>query len=251
MVHVTMVLLMLLSFRGCVHLEDMETSNGGVMVSFGELDAGGGELTPEETTQTPEENLPSDPAPSDPVETPDPVVTNDDSDAPVVKKETVTKPKEQPKEEVKKKPTIDPNLRDRLKGLKNKSKGDGKEGESGEGRKPGKYGDPNAKNDGPGGTGGGPTGSGEGLVLAGFSHGNIPQPQNRSQNFQKIRISFCVDRSGNLLDYRADPSCPGCGMNQYLVDITVDALKKIRFRPTGGSIKDRNCGSFTVDYRAK
>jgi hypothetical protein len=245
-VHITVVLLMLLSFKGCTNLEDMETANGGVMVSFGELDAGGGDQSIE-STSPPVENPVDDPTPtkSNPDVNPNPVETSDQSDLPEVNKN-----KEKEKNQKKEPSSLDERLKKKLAGLKDIAKGN-KDGTSGDGRKPGTEGDPNAKDGGPGGQGRGLTGSGEGLILAGFGKGPIPQPENKSQFFEKIRIEFCVDKKGNLISYKSDPSCKGCGSNKYLEDLTIKALKQIKFTPTSSAVLSRNCGSFIVDYQEK
>lgn len=248
-VHITVLLLLMLTFRMCPGDMDMQAANGGVMVSFGELDAGGGDNTAEPTSPEVEDPTPDQTeSTSQPTSDTDPVVTNDQSDV-SVKKTTSTKPKTtEPKKE---QPSMDPRLKKALEKLpRNRGQGDTDDG-SGDGRKIGKGGDPNAKDDGPGGKGGGPRGQGDGVDLSGFSRGAIPQPVNKSQVFQKIRIEFCVDKYGNLLDYDNDPSCVGCGSNQYLVNLTISTLKKVKFKPISSSVKSRNCGTFTVDYAAQ
>jgi hypothetical protein len=245
-VHVTAVLLMLLSFKGCSTMEDLETANGGVMVSFGELDAGGGDDTPEASSPPVDEPIVDpNPTPTSPDVNPDPMETNPDSDAPPVNKKVEDKQEKEKKEQ-----RISPAMQKILDNIAKAGKGN-KDGTSGDGRKPGTEGDPNAKDDGPGGQGRGLEGAGEGLVLAGFGRGAIPQPKNTSQYFEKIRIEFCVDKRGKLISYKSDPSCKGCGSNKYLEDLTIKALKGIKFTPTSSAVKSRNCGSFIVDYREK
>lgn len=246
-VHVTVLLLMLMSFKGCIRFEDLETANGGVMVSFGELDAGGGDMTPEATDTQEEQVQESEPVEETQPDVDDPVVTNDQSDVAVPKK-TEPKQPEKKTEPVKKKPTINPELKKKLDKLKQLGKGN-KDGESGDGRKPGKQGDPNAENDGPGGTGRGKVGAGTSLNLSGFGHGDIPAPVNESQEFGVVKLDFCLDRYGRFI---GEPTiAPGSKTsNAYLVRITKEAIMRVKFTPTG-NVSNTNCGTYTVTYARK
>ena len=241
-VHVTVLLLMLLSFKGCVNMEDMETSSGGLMVSFGEVNAGGGDPNADPVSRPQDEPV-VDPNPNtpDPNSSPDAMETNDNSDAPAVNK---AEKKEPTKKETKKK-QMDSEFAKRMEQLK-KRKGNNNDGE-GEGENDGKEGDPDSDNDGPPGTGQGPVGSGQLTGLSGFGWGEIPSPRNTQQKFGTVKLEFCLDKYGRFIG-QPTIAAGSTTTDAYLVRITKENILRVKFSPTGG-VKSTNCGIYTVHYK--
>jgi len=224
-------------------MEDMETSSGGVMVSFGEVNAGGGDPNADPVSRPQDEPV-VDPNPNtpDPNSSPDAMETNDNSDAPTVNKADERKPDKKVNEE----PSIDPALQERLNKIKNRPKGTDGEGE-GEGENDGKEGDPDSDNDGPPGSGQGPVGSGQLTGLSGFGWGEIPSPRNTRQIFGTVSLEFCLDKHGRFVG-ETRTAGGATTNNAYLVKITKENLMRVKFNPKGG-VKDLNCGIYTVHYK--
>lgn len=184
-----LVLLMLIVF-GSPEMEEELDGGGGVAVSLGEPDAGG----PSEQASAPQAKQTQ---PAEAVE--DPLLSQDDADAPVVKKTTEPqKPKE-------KKPKVDDALSDILGGLSDRKKTQG----TGTGNTPGNQGEKNGADDGNGDGGNGTGGSGDGTGagkgsgatdydLGGRKMTQSPPSSNDFYTSGRVTVKIVVDRTGKV-----------------------------------------------------
>jgi len=240
LVHVIIALLMLLWAFAPPMVDDED--DGGVMVSFGEIDAGGPENTSEVSEQT-EQAQESTPSEEQPEETEDPVVTNEDVDAPEVVEQT-EKTDEPPEE---KKPEIDRRMQEAINKLKKKNSE--KSSNSGDGPKEGQQGDPNSDQPGQGGPGGGLTGAGFGVSLNGFNVSGNPVIENSTQDFGKVELDFCVDKDGRILPNSITIGRRSTTSSRHLQDLAKRGLMQLTIKPKQG-ITNGGCGSIIVEYLA-
>jgi hypothetical protein len=233
--HAIIALLMLL-WAFAPPIEEDE-DDGGVLVSFGEVDGGG----PEDINSVAEEIEESTPPEaSDPVD--DPVITNDDVNAPVLEEKKKEKVTEKKKEE----PTIDKEMQERIERMKKanaeKSKSSGPEG--GDGPK----GDKNSTEPGKGGSGKGTIGSGISYNLKGFKITGSANIENEKQEFGTVVLDICVDKSGRLLSINRGAGTTN--LSQHLFDLSKRAVSDYSFIPQG-SVENTNCGTITIVYKPK
>lgn len=174
-------LLMLFLVFGSTPIED-DLDGGGVAVSLGEPDAGG----PSEEASAPQQKKATAQEQVD-----DPVLSQDDDNAPVVKKTNKPKPKTESK------PKVDSDLSNILNGLgKNKTKGKGKGKKTGnEGEKDGSDGD--GKGDGVNGTG--DHGFGVSHTLGSRRITRNPPSNNNFTRSGTVVLKIFVDRSGKVI----------------------------------------------------
>jgi hypothetical protein len=240
--HVLLILILLITGFGSV--APLESDNGGVMVSFGEPDAGGGDVRP--AASQPE--IASQPQSSDPNES---VITSDDDAPEVVKQEktpnkTKTKTTEttKPNEEVEKQASIDP----RLKAILDKLKRDSENGGNGigEGEKPGDKGRPDGQEGGdPDGTGKGNLGNGISYTLRGFDVSGSPNIKNNTQKTGTVVVEVCVNRQGKIVSTKLGRG--STTTDSYLIELSEKAVKELNIKPVG-SVTDTNCGTVTIKY---
>lgn len=240
--HVLLLLILLITGFGSV--PPLESDNGGVMVSFGDPDAGGGDVRPAASQV---ESAPQ-PQSSDPNES---VITSDDEAPEVVKQEktpnqTKTKPTPQTKpttqEEVK--PSIDPRLKAQLE----KMKRDRENGGSGigEGTKPGDKGREDGQDGGyPDGTGKGNLGNGISYNLKGFSVSGSPNIKNNTQKTGTIVVEVCVDKLGRIVSTKLGRG--STTTDNYLYELSENAVRELRIKPVG-TTNDTNCGTVTIVF---
>jgi hypothetical protein len=244
LVHVLIFLFLLIS--GFSSQTNLDTENGGVMVSFGEPDAGG---SGDEEPQAAAESSPSEQIESTPDEA---VITNPDEVAPEVKtsEKPVPKKTEQPTtkaEPLEKKPTIDPRLKSRLEQLK-RSKGTQPGKGSGDGTESGPEGKPDGADDGvPEGTGTGTLGNGMSYSLKGFSVSGRPAIRNEKQKFGTIVVEVCVNKQGQIISTKLGRK--STTTDSYLYSISERAVRELNITPVG-KVSDTNCGSVTIEFKA-
>lgn len=236
--HAIVILLMLL--WAFTVPEQPDEDDGGVMVSFGEVDAGGPQdisAVAEQTEQT-EESSPDEVTPE--IDD-DPVITNDDATAPEVvkKKKKVDEPPEE------KKPEVNERMRKAIEAMKRKNAD--KSSNSGDGSKEGPKGDQTNTNPGPGGTGGGLKGSGFGVSLNGFAVSGNPVIENSSQDYGKVVLEFCVDKNGKILTETIRSGRGSTTQSAHLTNLTKRGLKQLRIRPKT-NVANGGCGSIVVEY---
>jgi protein TonB len=241
--HVLLILILLITGFGSV--PPIESDNGGVMVNFGEPDAGGGDVQPAAS----QAESAAQPQPSDPNES---VITSED-DAPEVEKQEkktnkpVIKPTEQtkPSKEVdENKSTVDPRLKAQLDKLK-RDRENGGNG-VGEGDKPGDKGRPDGQEGGdPNGTGKGNLGNGISYNLKGFSVSGKPIINNNTQKTGTIIVDVCVNKQGRIISTKLGRG--STTTDTYLYELSEKAVRELNINPVG-STTDTNCGTVTIKY---
>ena len=244
LIHTIILLLMLIWVIG--QAEDMiDDPAGGVEVSFGEPDNGGSsnrvETTPTETTPTPKSN------PSPAVTPEDPVVTNDQSDAPEVETSPTpqqtnpsTTTNDEPAQE-----SSEPSISEAQKALerfKNRKKTGDQNQSTGDG-KTGPKGQPTANTSGKGGKSSGTMGNFK-YNLSGFGISSAPSIKNNSQDHGSVTIEVCLDKRGKIKSLR---KTGGTSTSLYLKDLSINAVKQFEFFPIG-SQAETNCGTITFNY---
>lgn len=212
------IILVLLFFFGFSYLDP--PPEDGIAVNFGTTDYGQGNDQPTEPVKTaPKQTIP-EPIPETKSEIKEEVVTQNNEDAPVIKKETkkeITKvtPKETPKKEVPKKvePTPDKSTSDALSSLINGPKNNGSaEGSEGDDDRAGDKGDPNGDPNARSYYGNGVGLDGDGNYrLGGRSALNKAKETQKCNEAGKVVVSIEVDRSGRVVS--ATPGVRGTTNN--------------------------------------
>lgn len=212
------IILILLFFFGFSYLDP--PPEDGIAVNFGTTDYGQGNDQPTEPVKTaPKQTIP-EPIPETKSEIKEEVVTQNNEDAPVIKKETkkeITKvtPKETPKKEVPKKvePTPDKSTSDALSSLINGPKNNGSaEGSEGDDDRAGDKGDPNGDPNARSYYGNGVGLDGDGNYrLGGRSALNKAKETQKCNEAGKVVVSIEVDRSGRVVS--ATPGVRGTTNN--------------------------------------
>ncbi|MCB0465081.1 MAG: energy transducer TonB [Aequorivita sp.] len=215
-VHV--IILILLFYVGMKYLDP--PLEQGIAINFGTTVTGSGKIQPTEKIQSAPQKTTPEPVSQPKAEIKEEVVTQDNEDAPVIKKEKPkmeqkeTSPKEQPKKEVKKPdPKPDKSTTDALSSILNGPKSDGTaKGGEGNDNKPGDKGspdgDPNASSY--YGTGKGLDGDGN-YLLGGRKALNKEKFVQDCNEAGTVVVSIEVDRSGKVIS--ATPGVRGTTNN--------------------------------------
>ena len=203
------LILLLLFYVGLTYLDP--PPEDGIAVNFGTMDTGSGDVQPNEPIKSaPQETTPP-PVSQPKSEIKEEVVTQDNEEAPVIKKEekkveAVETPKETPKKEPPKKvePKPDKTTTDAISSLingpKNNGTAQGSEGDDNtRGDKGDPNGDPNAKSY--YGTGKGLDGDGN-YLLGGRRPLNKPKDPQECNEAGTVVVSIEVDRSGRVISAR-------------------------------------------------
>lgn len=206
-------LMFFIFFGGGMEGEDAFDGGGGVAVSFGQPDAGG----PSSEASAPQSKNAS---PQETVD--DPILSQDDDNAPTVKQQD--KPKTQPTVPQRK---ADSDLSDILGDLANRKKTQG----TGFGSQSGNQGDPNGADgaNGTGGSGGGDgggdgSGSGKGTGVS-YSLGNrkmtvAPPSTSDYTSNGTVTLKIWVNKEGKVTDVRIDrPSSNDIGLQSLAKDL--------------------------------
>ena len=205
-----LMLILLLFFVGMAYL-DPPIENG-IAVNFGTTDTGSGNIQPTEKIKSAPKKTNQEPISQPKSELKEEVVTQDNEDAPVIKKEEtkkeevkVTPKEEKPKEVVKEvvpDPTPDKSTKNALDSFLNGPKSDGTEkGGEGDDKEPGDKGnpngDPNAKNY--YGTGKGLDGDGNYQLGGRQALNKVAEPQDCNKSGIVV-VSIEVDRNGKVIN---------------------------------------------------
>ncbi len=212
------IIIILLFYVGMKYLDP--PLEQGIAINFGTTEEGSGKIQPTEKIQSaPKQNNP-EPVTQPKSEIKEDVITQDNEDAPVIKKATPVKEqketpvKEQPKKEVKKPdPTPDKTTSDALSSLINGPKSDGTaKGGEGDSNKPGDKGDPNGDPNASSyyGTGKGLDGDGN-YQLGGRKALNKEKYVQECNEAGIVVVSIEVDRNGNVIS--ATPGVRGTTNN--------------------------------------
>lgn len=216
------IILLLLFYVGLSYLDP--PPENGIAVNFGTMDTGSGKVQPKEKIKTAPKQTTPEPVEQQKSEIKEEVVTQDNEEAPIIKKEEkkeevkeVVKeiPKEEPTKEVEKKPdpVPDKSTSDALSSLINGPKSDGVE-EAGEGddKSPGDKGDPNGDPNAKSYYGNGKGLDGDGNYLLGgrkaLNKKKFVQDCNEAGT---VVVSIEVDRNGNVI--HATPGVRGTTNN--------------------------------------
>ena len=212
------IILILLFIVGFTYLDP--PPENGIAVNFGTTDTGSGNIQPTERIKSAPKQTNPEPVQQPKSEIKEEVVTQDNEDAPVIKKEETKKelvetPKETPKKEIPKKPDPKPDksTTDALSSLINgpKSEGTAKGGE-GNDDKPGDKGDPNGDPNAKSyyGTGKGLDGDGNYLLGGRKALDKVKYKQDCNEAGIVV-VSIEVDRYGKVI--RATPGVRGTTNN--------------------------------------
>lgn len=237
--HALLVFLIMLLMVKCNNETPPDPLDGAVAVSIGEPENGG----PDESTAEVEESS-AQPTESSTEET----VSSDVSEAPEVQQTqnrpsttTTTTPTPNPP----KPRTADP----RNSWKPGSGTGSGSGTQSGDQGKP--DGTENGSPDGTGGTGSGGIGeSGDGWSgnIDGFKVKVPSIPVNTQQEFGKVTVIVCVDRTGKVVDVRPGGR-PTTNTSKHLENLSINAAKKFTFTRIG-TATEKNCGYITFHYIA-
>ncbi|CAM3310267.1 hypothetical protein AEQU2_00685 [Aequorivita lipolytica] len=207
-VHV--VILILLFYVGMKYMDP--PLEQGIAINFGTTETGSGEIQPTEKIQSAPQKTTSEPVAQPKAEIKEEVVTQDNVDAPVIKKETPKKEqtqtpvKEQPKKEVKKPdPKPDKSTTDALSSFLNGPKSDGTaKGGEGDDRNPGDKGSPDGDPNASAyyGTGKGLDGDGN-YLLGGRKALNKEKFVQDCNEAGTVVVSIEVDRNGKVINATA------------------------------------------------
>ena len=234
------LLLILFFYVGLTYLDPPPEE--GIAVNFGTTETGSGNIQPTEPIKSaPQETTPP-PSEQPKAEIKEDVVTQDNEDAPVIKKEKKVVPKketpkiEEPKKETPKpvEKTPDKTTKNALESLINGPKSDGtSKGSEGDdktaGEKGDPKGDPNAKNY--YGTGKGLDGDGN-YLLGGRKPLNKPRNPQECNEKGKVVVSIAVDRNGNVI--KATPGVRGTQNNtKCLLDKAKENAMATKFNSDG------------------
>ncbi|NND63133.1 MAG: energy transducer TonB [Flavobacteriaceae bacterium] len=212
------IILLLLIFFGFTYLDP--PPENGIAVNFGTTDYGKGNVQPDEPIKTAPKQSNPEPVPETKTEIKEEVVTQDNEEAPVIKKEKkkeVVKetPKEEPKKVIPKKvdPTPDKSTTDALSSLINGPKRDGTaKGGEGNDDKSGDKGDPNGDPNAKSYYGNGVGLDGDGNYrLGGRSALNKAKETQQCNEAGKVVVSIEVDRNGKVIS--ATPGVRGTTNN--------------------------------------
>ncbi|MBO6517319.1 MAG: hypothetical protein JJ975_12290 [Bacteroidia bacterium] len=245
-IHSIIFLLLLIWTMG--QAEEMTEPAGGVEVSFGTPDAGGPEEISQVSETTPQPSSPSNPTPTTSDE--EPVVTNNDSEAPVVEqttqKTTQTKPTESTEKTNESQTQDQPTISEAERAMAEwrKRKNSGTTTNSGDGQKKGPLGQPDARN-----PGSGTTSGTDGLLnwsLSGFGLKSAPSIVNNSQDDGKVTIQVCLDRRGKIQNMRFLGN-RSTTTSSYLITLSKNSIKKMEFSPIGEQ-SESNCGTISFNY---
>lgn len=236
--HVILFLIMLITGFGSV--PPLDSDNGGVTVSFGEPDMGGDGGAPQSSSS-------AAPPPSSSEES---MVTSE-SEAPEVdavekpvKKTNNTTTNTKNTETTEQKPSIDPRLKAQLEKMKKKT---GQKPGEGDEEKEGKEGKPEGTEDGdPDGIGKGTLGKGISYNLKGFTVQGQPNIVNNSEKYGKVVVAICLNKSGRIISTKLGKG--STTNDSYLYNLSVNAIKELKYIPLGELSSETNCGNITIIY---
>lgn len=241
---ITAVIVIIVMFISFATSTAEEGGGESILIQFGDPDAGMSDPY-EPSADSPDEYVEAEELPDVPDSDVGPeVLTDPDSDAPVIKTEDKPKRNESnSKDKEVEKPAEKPKA-PRFQGSTFNSGGGSKDG-----KKPGTEGDPDGKGDNP--TGGLVPGTGGdiGGGLSGRGVARRDRPNNNTNVFGTVVVSVCVDQSGKVVSatYTQDGSTTS---NGGLVSISIASAKKFQFQPNPNA-PDKQCGTITFRFMPK
>jgi protein TonB len=224
---VIFVILLLLSFFFGLTYMDPPPENG-IAINFGTSEVGQGEVQPIEPVKSSPQ--PEYTPPQKALE--DEVATQDNSEAPVIKKTEAKKTVKEVKEVVKPKPKLSQSTTSTLESLINGPKTTGSETSQGNDKLPGDKGDPNGDRYASSFYGSG-TGNGSGNGTSwGLKGRKLSSPSKEVQDcneYGKVVVKIWVNRQGNVI--KAERSQGTTNTNPCLVNPALSAAKKFKWQP--------------------
>lgn len=241
---VIFVILILLCFYFGLTYMDPPPENG-IAINFGTSNVGQGEVQPLEPVKSSPQ--PEYTPPQKAME--DEVATQDNIDAPVIKKTEVKKPVKEVKEVVKPKPTLTKSTTSALESLINGPKTTGAEASQGNDNLPGDKGNPSgdryANSFYGNGTG---NGSGDGTSW-GLKGRKLSTPAKEVQDcneYGKVVVKIWVNRQGNVI--KAERSQGTTNTNPCLVNPALSAARKFKWQPDSNA-PETQIGFIEINFK--
>lgn len=245
---ITGVVVVVLMFINLATTQADEGGGQSILIQFGDPDAGMNDAY-DPYSDAPDDVQESQEAPDAQVsdaDVTDDVLTDDNSDAPAIKK------KEDPKKETSdnkkevEKPADKPKTPKFSGSTFNPNKSGG--GRS-DGNKPGQGGDPDGSGDNP--TGGLVPGTGGdiGGGLSGRGVARRDRPNNSTNQFGTVVITVCVNQDGRVIsaEYTQKGSTTSVGS---LIDLAIASARKFQFAQNANA-PDKQCGTITYRFLPK
>jgi TonB family protein len=236
------ILFLLFFFFGLTYMDP--PPENGIAINFGTSDFGQGEVQPLEPIKSspqPEHSKPEKAVEED-------IATQDNSDAPVIKKSEVKKPVNEVKEEVKPK-TPSKNATSALESLINGPKSTGVEARHGNDGIPGDKGDPNGDRYANSFYGNG-TGNGAGNGTSwGLNGRKLSTPAKEVQDCNeegRVVVQVTVNRSGNVI--AAKYSKGTTNTNPCLVNPALSAARKFKWQPDSNA-PETQIGFIVINFK--
>ncbi|MFT6935782.1 MAG: TolA protein [Saprospiraceae bacterium] len=273
-IHTLLLIVLIFGFTKSCETLPPPKGNEGIMIAFGDPNAGGGYEEPVETEEAEAEEAEEveaveTPAPSEPTSTPEtkPEVKTADSDEVAIKKKREAAKKKvdadakrkadakkksdakkkadaKKKSDAKKKADAEARAK-ALAEAKAKAGGKFNKPGSGSGSNSGNAGDPNSTNTG---TGGGTTGTGDGNVPGRNMKAKPNPPKNPGINGTAV-IKICVDPKGNVVS--ADFTQKGSSItSDAAIKEAIANAKKWKF-DSNPMAPDKQCGTVTYQFKVK
>jgi TonB family protein len=274
-IHTLLLIVLIFGFTKSCETLPPPKGNEGIMIAFGDPNAGGGYEEPVETEEAEAEEAEEveaveTPAPSEPTSTPEtkPEVKTADSDEVAIKKKREAAKKKvdadakrkadakkksdakkkadaKKKSDAKKKADAEARAK-ALAEAKAKAGGKFNKPGSGSGSNSGNAGDPNSTNTG-GGTGGGTTGSG--ADIDGRSPKSKPAPPKNPGVDGTAVIRICVDQNGNVVSAKFTQKGSSITSDAAIKEAIANA-KKWKF-DSNPMAPDKQCGTVTYQFKVK
>lgn len=220
------ILFLLMFFFGLTYMDP--PPENGIAINFGTSNVGQGEIQPDQPVQSapkPEVAQPQKAVEED-------IATQENTDAPVIKKAEVKKPIKEVKEPVKPTPTPSKNTTSALESLINGPKTDGVKAGHGNDGIPGDKGDPNGDRYANSFYGNG-TGKGSGNGTSwGLSGRKLSTPAKEVQDCNeegRVVVQVTVNRNGNVIDAKYSKGTNNT--NPCLVNPALSAARKFKWQP--------------------
>ena len=237
------ILFLLMFFFGLTYMDP--PPENGIAINFGTSNVGQGEIQPDQPVQSapkPEVAQPQKAVEED-------IATQENTDAPVIKKAEVKKPVKEVKEPVKPTPTPSKNTTSALESLINGPKTDGVKAGHGNDGIPGDKGDPNGDRYANSFYGNG-TGKGSGNGTSwGLSGRKLSAPAKEVQDCNeegRVVIQVTVNRSGNVI--KAERIQGTTNASACLVNPALSAARKFKWQPDSDAPATQ-IGFITFDFK--
>jgi TonB family protein len=237
------ILLILCFFFGLTYMDP--PPENGIAINFGTSDIGQGKvqpLQPVKSSPQPEYTQPQKAVDEE-------IVTQDNSDAPVIKKNDTKKPVKEVKEVVKPKPTLSKNTTSALESLINGPKTNGAEASQGNDNLPGDKGDPNGDryaNSFYGNGSGNGSGNGTSWGLKGRKLSSPAKEVQDCNEEGRVVVQVTVNRNGNVI--AAKYSKGTTNTNPCLVNPALSAARKFKWQPDNNA-PETQIGFIVINFK--